>query len=352
MALCCSRSRMSGRGISMAKTTIEWTATVLPDGTSLPGFSFNPWVGCTKISPACDHCYAEGWAKRTGSPELWQGERRRTTESYWRQPLKWNREAAAAGVRRKVFCASLADVFDNQVPADWRADLWAYIAETPNLDWLLLTKRPQNIAEMLPVMDSTKPGYKPWNERWPWHNVWLGTTVENQEEADRRIPHLLSVPARVHFLSCEPLLGAIKLNEVGFGNGYVLDALRGESWAWRAEGVRHDLRRGQRRISWVIAGGESGPGARPAHPAWFRGLRDQCIAAGVPYFFKQHGTWVTEDQSPPDAVLPGSSTMFWAQLNREGQLKRGTDETAMYRLGKKAAGALLDGREWREVPNG
>ena len=161
---------------------IEWT-----------DHTFNPWVGCTKVSAACDHCYAEAWAKRTGQSQLWSGARRRTSETNWRQPLKWNREAAAARVQRKVFCASLADVFDNQAEPQWREDLWALIQDTPNLDWQLLTKRPQNIAKMLP--DDWGGGYG---------NVWLGTTVENETEAARRIPHLLAVPAVVRFLSVEP----------------------------------------------------------------------------------------------------------------------------------------------------
>lgn len=247
---------------------IEWT-----------DHTFNPWVGCTKISPACDHCYAEGWAKRTGGADLWQGERRRTTDANWRQPLKWNREAERDGVRRKVFCASLADVFDNQVLVEWRTDLWRLIRETPHLDWLLLTKRPQNIAKMLPGPLSTHPR--------PWPNVWLGTTVENQEEADRRIPHLLAVPAAVRFLSCEPLLGPVRLHDLQLGNHYVIDSLRGESWRWGAEGVRYDLRRDLARINWVIVGGESGPNRRPMDLAWARSIRDQCAAAGVAFFGKQ-----------------------------------------------------------------
>ncbi len=226
---------------------IEWT-----------DHTFNPWVGCTKVSPACDHCYAEGWAKRTGHPELWTGERRLTSEANWKQPIKWNRAAAAAGARHRVFCASLADVFDNQVPTHWRWELWQLIAHTPALDWLLLTKRPQNIAKMLPQV-------------WPWPmpNVWLGTTVENQEEANRRIPALLAVPARVRFLSCEPLLGPVSLSvtwlSVPVGDG-----------PERMDG-----------IDWVIAGGESGGGARMMAPIWAASLRDQCAGAGVAFFMKQ-----------------------------------------------------------------
>jgi protein gp37 len=147
--------------------------------------TFNPWVGCTKISPACDHCYAESWAKRTGSPQLWNGKRRRTTPANWRKPLKWDREAAELGVRYRVFCASLADVFDNAAPLAWRTDLFRLIHETPNLDWQLLTKRIGNVPTMLRVLgDDALP-----------QNVWLGSTVVNQDEADRDIPKLLAVPA-------------------------------------------------------------------------------------------------------------------------------------------------------------
>jgi protein gp37 len=259
--------------------------------------TFNPWVGCTKVSLACDHCYAEAWSKRSGLVEWGNHPRRRTSESYWRQPIKWNRNAEAAGVRRKVFCCSLADVFDNQVSPDWRADLWALIAETPWLDWLLLTKRPQNIAKgMLPgsyveqLLGRDLPS-------WPWPNVWLGTTVENQAEAETRIPPLLSVPAKVHFLSCEPLLGSLHLPA--------------QDTYWYP-------------IDWVIAGGESGPRARPPMIGWVRSLRDQCGYAGIPFHFKQWGEYGPDDPS--------------------------AGHTAMHRVGKMRAGALLDGREWREFP--
>lgn len=217
----------------------------------LTDHTFGPWVGCTKISPACDHCYAESWAKRTGQAHLWAGDRRRTTVGNWQQPAKWNRHAAADAGRNRVFCASLADVFDNQVPDEWRRDLWTLIADTPSLDWLLLTKRPQNIQKMLP-----NHGNRPW----PWPNVWLGTTVENQDEATRRIPQLLSVPATVHFLSCEPLLGSVHLPA--------------QNTYWHP-------------LDWVICGGESGGGARMMEEHWARRLRDQCAERGVAFFMKQ-----------------------------------------------------------------
>ncbi|HET8638121.1 MAG TPA: phage Gp37/Gp68 family protein [Acidobacteriaceae bacterium] len=217
---------------------IEWT-----------DHTFNPWVGCTKISPACDHCYAEVWAKRTGQASLWAGERRRTSEANWQKPIKWDRDAARDGVRRKVFCASLADVFDNQVPDRWREDLWHRIDQTKHLDWLLLTKRPQNIAKMLP---DVRTGVPAWGSGWP--NVWLGTTVENREE-QRRIDWLRSIPAVVRFLSCEPMLAEITPDLSG--------------------------------VHWVICGGESGGAARFMMPGWARGLERHCREAGVAFFMKQ-----------------------------------------------------------------
>lgn len=263
-----------------AETKIEWA-----DAT------FNPWTGCTKISPACDNCYAETWARRAGRGHLWKGQRSRTTPAYWAQPHKWDRQAEAEGRRIRVFCASLADVFDNQVPDDWRRDLWQLIRLTPRLDWLLLTKRPQNIAKMLPPS---------WGEGWP--NVWLGTTVENQAEADKRILHLMKVPAAVRFLSCEPLLGPIDLKrvavkEIKYETGiHYLDVLRSGCWSTSPFIRPSQPDEEQRfftnhsdlgRINWVIAGGETGHGARDTLPAWFRSLRDQCADAGTAFFFKQ-----------------------------------------------------------------
>ena len=249
-----------------ANSSIEWT-----------DHSFNPWVGCTKISPGCDHCYAEGWAKRSGLVK-WGAERRRTSEENWRQPLKWNAEAKRAGIRRRVFCASLADVFDNEVPEQWRADLFALILKTPNLDWLLLTKRIGNVRTMVPW---DRPDGAP-SEVWPL-NIWLGATIVNQAEADRDIPKLLAVPARVRFLSCEPLLGPLVLRKINvLGHGWY-DCLQGwrECSDW---GGRENL------IDWVIIGGESGPGARPFTLGWAKDIVRHCRASGVPVFVKQVGS--------------------------------------------------------------
>lgn len=253
------------------KTGIEWT-----DST------FNPWWGCTKISPACDHCYAADLDKRTGGNHWGNVPRRRTSEKNWNDPRRWERGAdvfmGAYGRRRRVFCASMADVFDNQVPTEWRDDLWSLIRECPSLDWLLLTKRPQNIADMLPAF---------WDDI--RHSIWLETTVEDQKRAEQNIPHLLKHDSAVRFLSCEPMVGAIDLCKIEppFGKGVVgLNALSGNY------GPYHRLYgKMPGAIDWVIAGGESGPHARVADPAWFRQLRDQCAEAGVPFLFKQWGNW-------------------------------------------------------------
>lgn len=307
-------------------SAIEWT-----DAT------FNPWIGCTRVSPACDHCYAERFSRRLGVAWGPKGERRRTSEANWRQPLAWDRKAAKAGIRKRVFCASLADVFDNQVPETWRADLWELIAATPHLDWLLLTKRPQNIAKMLPQC---------WAAGQLSPNVWLGTTVENQTEANRRIPHLLAVPAVKRFLSCEPLLGPVDLRRHLVGHEQA--GIVGECVGWTPP------------LDWIIAGGESGPGARPAHPDWFRSLRDQCQAAGVPFFFKQWGEWGAIDptrRAEARAIADDGTVYRMADLAYPNGARRGeairaghTNLKSIYRVGKRAAGAMLDGCEHREIP--
>lgn len=238
---------------------IEWT-----------DHTFNPWIGCTKVSPACDHCYAEGWAKRTGQAGLWAGERRRTSVANWKQPYKWNNQTPLDGPRPRVFCASLADVFDNQVPQEWRRDLFAMIRETPNLDWLLLTKRPQNIVKMLPG---------DWGDGYP--NVWLGTTVENQAEADRRIPHLLNAAARIRFLSCEPLLGPVNLTSIDPTGGQRAIGASGWSAIWKDNSL------GRPWLDWIIVGGESGGGARAIDEDWIERIRDDCERSDIAFFMKQ-----------------------------------------------------------------
>jgi protein gp37 len=214
---------------------IEWT-----------DHTFNPWIGCQKVSPGCDRCYAESLATRYGWT-TWgpHGERKRTSDATWRKPRQWAKAARGSGKRPRVFCASLADVFDNQADANWRRDLFLLIHETPELDWLLLTKRPENLHRMFPTGE--------------WPNVWLGTTCEDQERADRRIPLLLE-QKRVgrHFLSCEPLI-----SEITFEPEHLLG------------------------LDWIVVGGETGRGARMMQSWWAEHIKAQCEAAGVWFFMKQ-----------------------------------------------------------------
>ena len=229
--------------------------------------TFNPWWGCIRVSPGCEHCYAETFAKRTGhdvwGPAKTTG-RRMLSESYWRGPEKWNAKAAADGVRRRVFCASMADVFeDHPALPEPRARLFDLIEDTPHLDWLLLTKRPENMNRMAPLR---------WAGRWP-ANVWAGCSVEDQKRADERLPHLLGVPARIRFLSCEPLVGPVEFSDVTHRSDCV------SVWGKPALAGIH----------WVIVGGESGPGARSMDVAWARSIVAQCRGAGVAPFVKQLG---------------------------------------------------------------
>lgn len=314
----------------MGKTTIEWTATIDENGVRHQGYSFNPWEGCQKVGPGCDHCYAEARDVRfTGGTHWGPGAPRRLTgRANWNKPLRWDSDAAKAGTRPRVFCASLADVFDNAVDRKWRADLFDLIRITPNLDWLLLTKRPGNIAKMLPAG---------WGDGYP--NVWLGCTVVNQEEADRDIPKLLSVPAAVRFLSMEPLLGPVDIAwALGHPFGIAAGFLQRGHFSPGAEKLRG--------LNWVIVGGESGPHARPMHPDWARSLRDQCVAAGVPFLFKQWGEWAADDHFThfPDPVT-SRGMHEWFEADNS------TVESHSWRYGKKAAGRTLDGVEWSQFPD-
>lgn len=305
-------------------TKIEWA-----------DHTFNPWTGCTKVSPACDHCYAEAWSKRAGAKVGKWGPgapRVRTTSSNWKQPLKWQDQAEREGRRFRVFCASLADVFDNEVDPSWRAALFALIAGTPQLDWLLLTKRIGNVARMIEAPGMQKCGLPA--------NVWLGATVVNQEEADRDIPKLLAVPARVRFLSMEPLLGPVDLNytrqRIQAQRSQLARAINGEVW-----------------LDWVIVGGESGPGARPMHPDWARSLRDQCASAGVPFLFKQWGEWVPRGpESMGYPLVDGVPRIRLTDRGENGQSlgAKGGNDCWMQRSGKKAAGRRLDGIEHNGFP--
>ncbi len=309
--------------------------------------TFNPWIGCQRVSPGCGQgglggCYAEistpVRVQRARGRELWgpKADRMVTSEGNWRKPLAWDRAAAAAGERHRVFCASLADVGEDRPDlVAPRARLVLTIQNTPHLDWLLLTKR---------VPDFRRLFSEHWGDRWPG-NVWAGCTVENQEYADKRIPELLRVPAAVRFLSCEPLLGPVDLDATPAGAA--LQRCDGCGDAAREEyGTPCEMCDGLGRLGWVIAGGESGPHARPMHPDWARSLRDQCAAAGVPFLFKQWGEHVGG---------VGSRGMYvYCQNGHEQAGDKHTHEwgegVISQHVGKKDAGRELDARTWDEVP--
>lgn len=256
----------------MGETRISWC-----------DYSWNPWIGCVKVSEGCRNCYAEEFSARRIAPmvprgptdppvNLWgPGSTRYRPKTTWREPVKWNRKAQEQGVRRRVFCASLADVFeDHPSVTGWRHELWTLIRATPHLDWLLLTKRPENIRPMLP-MD--------WGAGYP--NVWLGVSAENQRRYNERVPHLLAVPAPVHFVSYEPALGPVDPNSLF---PHVPD--------------------------WIICGGESGVKRRPWDDAWARSVRDACQRLGITFFFKQRGARFPDADAPE---LDGRTHHEWPQ---------------------------------------
>lgn len=331
---------------------IEWT-----------DHTFNPWEGCQKVGPGCDHCYAETRNARFagGTAVNWGpgAPRRRTSASNWAKPLAWNStpfyECTCCGwrgtvndpefktpskgcihdlvpTRARIFCASLADVFDNAVPVQWRMDLFELIADTPNLDWLILTKR---IGNVMPMCSGDSLMFEMIGSR-----VWLGATIVNQAEADRDIPKLLEVPARVRFLSMEPLLGSVDLRL----QRPAREDDRQDMDGW----CTHITTAAGAGIHWVIVGGESGPGARPMHPDWARSLRDQCEAAGVPFLFKQWGEWMP-------TIHEGDTVKLVFEKNAphgpaQPAFHDWPDGHGAARVGKKAAGRLLDGRTWDGFP--
>ncbi len=317
----------------MINSKIEWT-----------DHTFNPWWGCEKVSQGCKNCYAEALDKR------WQGghwgpgsSRRPMSAQYWRQPLNWNKAAGIQGVTEKVFCASMADVFEGHPETIRHLNLlFDLIACTPNLIWQLLTKRPENILKLVP---------EKWITRWP-KNVWIGTSVENQEAAETRIPILLGVPAKVRFLSCEPLLGDL---DIMYPKGIWPDGpetcCSGRECGCMGQPTEPPLVHG---IHWVIAGGESGHGARPCHPTWIRGLRNQCQSAGVAFFFKQYGDWLPVIENVhrlnniPDPERMAVKSQW---LNFDGgQGFHGEMVCMVSKCGKKKAGRLLDGIEHNAFP--
>lgn len=276
----------------MAKQTkIEWaTAT------------WNPWIGCTKVSPACDNCYAERWAKRCGRNF---NKVTRAADATFYAPLKWKEP-------QRIFVCSLSDFFhDDIIGAGPQCEAWKIMHDCPEHIFILLTKRPENIKKSLPELG------------WPMKNVWLGCTVENQAQADKRIPLLWQSLAAVRFISVEPMLGPVNLDKHlphpipcdSSGHLYLQSA----------------------GIDWVICGGESGGQARPMHPDWARSLRDQCKVAGVPFMFKQWGEWMDLKNYLGD--MKYMDRRFHYDIN-----------TGTVRVGKHSSGRLLDGVEHNGLP--
>ncbi len=367
-------------------TTIEWA-----------DMTINPVVGCTKCSDGCRSCYAERFAARMEkhpNPKIsskyagvvdengkWTGK----INSNFSEKMYPHR---VPGKRKKVFVGSMTDIFHPNYPADNRDEIFASIladyifTNGHSHTFIILTKRPQAMAkyfaagpdtllrrwgragngwiivgdgdsetfeeyadgqtipqEMTSLRDNLRQDYL-----WPLPNVWLGVTVCNQAEANEKIPLLLQTPATVRFVSVEPCLGPVDLGHLSWTDiiGSTKNALTGKTWIQGNCGESSQTLQGN-RLDWVICGGETGPGARPMHPDWVRGLRDQCQAAGTPFFFKSWGEWVTENQSPEDILLPGQSTIPHGWKGRKY-------EDSVYRVGKRRAGRLLDGVEHNEFP--
>ena len=327
----------------------------MSDGTGISwaDATWNPIVGCDKVSRGCDHCYAIRTAHRmTANPNPavsqayagteaggeWTGKVNLLTDRL-DQPLRWRKP-------RRIFVNAQSDLFHKDVPDDFIARVFAVMALAPQHTFQVLTKRHGRMRSLLrssdfrsAVEDAIKgmvSAHQPkhvWYAAWPLPNVWVGVSVEDQATADLRIPALLDTPAAVRFLSCEPLLGPVDLRL-----SHRLDHCT--CWPYLGAHERHcGYEPGEwSGLDWVVVGGESGPGARPMHPAWARTLRDQCAASGVPYFFKQWGEWAPEDQTPEETVIP-------AQYRHD-------DSTGCMRLGRRAAGDLLDGVQHHEWPGG
>lgn len=359
------------------KSGIEWT-----DAT------WNPLAGCSIVSAGCTNCYAmkqaarlldkpgshyEGTTRKVNGNPVWTGKVSLAPDHIITQPLRWKRP-------RRIFVNSMSDLFHESVPNEWIDRVFSVMALCPHHIFQVLTKRPERMREYFEKnfhphhVASRADKYSPGchdeiaSMKFPLGNVWLGVSVEDQTRANERIPLLLDTPAAVRFLSCEPLLGPVELEESWHGEC----ALNSECWgdcAWCSNGhpplyncqkgqqSEAELNKGRSGIDWVIVGGESGPGARPMHPDWVRALRDQCTAAGVPFFFKQWGEFASvydREKDDPDWKRCGeiecqNQPGRWMNLEG-GHGFHGDRVHYMKRPGKKAAGRLLDGQTWDQFP--
>ncbi len=384
------------------KTGIEWT-----DAT------WNPIVGCSVISPACTNCYAMAQAARIQrmKPEthyagttqdskagpVWTGKLNAAPDDIWMRPLRWKRP-------RRIFVNSMSDLFHQTVPDEWIDRVFAIMALAPQHTFQVLTKRPDRMRKYLGsskaeqseaaerigwlimsefLADESKavPAHWPMTASalihgptpntpnvafprpnlWPLPNVWLGVTAEDQTRADERIPHLLSTPAAVRFVSVEPMLGPVHLGYIGWPNGSGLKRT-GLSALTGIKYIDGEYKGRVPKLDWVICGGESGPKARPMHPDWARSLRDQCAAAGVPFFFKQWGEWAPGDMSAgfigihntgcAIAMPNGGIELSGVHRPYDQAVNRSCGEIDLWRVGKRRAGSLLDGLEHKAFPEG
>lgn len=320
------------------KSSIEWTE-----------HTWNPITGCSKISPGCENCYAEKLSHRFGWTEkpwtaAYAAENVKLYPDRLDIPLKWKKP-------RMIFVNSMSDLFHEHVSHDFLRKVWEVMVGSPHHIFQVLTKRPERMQEWV-----SKHGVQIAGGR-PAKNVWLGVTVEDQRRADERIPFLLQTPAAVRFLSCEPLLEPVNLER------HLNGGKTSEEWRARAlSGVDpYGFRPPYPRIHWVIAGGESGPNARPIHPDWVRDIRDQCQKAGVPFFFKQWGEWFVPEDGAEACRVCGCTWhnaceggCFWIEpglcSNCVGKPVPDYRAVKFQRIGKKKAGRMLDGRTWDEMP--
>lgn len=340
-------------------THIEWT-----DAT------WNPITGCSVVSAGCKHCYAmrlagtrlrdhpsrAGLTRQTLIGPVWTGDVR-LNEDWLDQPLRWKKP-------RRIFVCAHGDLFHQAVPNAWIDRVFAVMALAPQHTFQVLTKRPERMLDWFQrnpykgiigyadIIRESRPslcriGISDPNVA-PWPNVHLGVSVENQAAADERIPLLLDTPAAIRWISAEPLLGPL---DIFNGDpdprlaGHTATATYLGDWWEPGDGLSSAPRHG---LDWVVAGGESGPGARPSHPAWFRSLRDQCQAAGVPFFFKQWGEWLPADQHAATGRLCDDE--FALDDDLIGSLHDWPDGACSVHVRKKDAGRLLDGREWNQYP--
>ncbi len=327
----------------MGGTKIEWTRN--PDGSK--GKVWNPITGCTPVSPGCAHCYADRQAKR-----FWKDRKfsdiALMSDKIIEAPLHWRKP-------QRIFAGSMTDFFHADIPDWWLDIVFGIMVLAPQHTFQVLTKRPERMAEYVAgakqrvydkAFDIAGDGRFACEVRWPLPNLWNGTTVCNQDEADRNIPFLLQTPAAVRFVSVEPMLGPVDLRQYLISEQVCCGQSKGQKIHCDLDGnylgATHDCCGSPimtPTLDWVICGGESGPGARPMHPEWARSLRDQCKAAGVPFMFKQHGEWVNADENPDCCEGKKSATVHYME-----------DGTPMVYVGKKAAGRLLDGELWDQYP--